>query len=96
MMSIYCRDHHGTASTLCAECRDLLDYADCRLDRCPFGEEKTTCVNCSVHCYKPSMRDRVREVMRYAGPRMLLRHPVLAVRHMLDGRRSPLREGPAG
>jgi hypothetical protein len=25
--------------------------------------------------------------MRYAGPRMLLRHPVLALRHVADGKR---------
>jgi hypothetical protein len=33
------------------------------------------------------MRDRVKEVMRFSGPRMLLRHPILAIRHLLDGRR---------
>jgi hypothetical protein len=33
------------------------------------------------------MRRRVREVMRYAGPRMLFVHPVLGFRHMLDGLR---------
>ena len=55
------------------------------LDRCPFGEEKTTCARCPVHCYKPAMRERVRAVMRYAGPRMLLRHPILALQHQLDG-----------
>jgi hypothetical protein len=31
------------------------------------------------------MREAVREVMRYAGPRMALRHPILAFLHLLDG-----------
>ncbi len=93
MVGIYCHNRHGTRGELCGECRQLLDYAHARLDRCPFQEDKTTCANCPVHCYKPEMRERVRSVMRYAGPRMLYRHPFLAVLHLLvDGRRKqPLR-----
>jgi hypothetical protein len=88
MFAIYCRDRHATtAGLLCGECEALRDYALQRLERCPFQENKPTCANCAVHCYKPEMRQKVRQVMRYAGPRMLLRHPILAVRHMLDGRR---------
>jgi len=88
MFAIYCRDLHATPSGgLCGACQELQDYAVERLDRCPFQENKSTCANCAVHCYKPEMRQKVRQVMRYAGPRMLLRHPILAVRHMLDGRR---------
>ncbi len=90
MIRLYCRDQHRSAEAragLCPECHELLDYARQRLDKCPFGEAKTTCANCRIHCYKPAMRERVRVVMRYAGPRMLYRHPVLAVRHLLDGRK---------
>jgi len=60
-----------------------------RLDQCPFQEAKTTCVKCPVHCYKPAMRERIRVVMRYAGPRMLWQHPVLAFYHLFDGLRQP-------
>jgi hypothetical protein len=98
MIRIYCRDKHR-GEVPCAACSELRNYAHCRLDRCPYGERKPTCVNCPIHCYRPAMRDRVKEVMRHAGPRMLLRHPILAVRHLLDGRRSGLREDldrPAG
>jgi hypothetical protein len=88
MIEIYCRAHHGTRGALCADCEALLDYAGLRLEKCPYQENKTTCVKCPVHCYKPAMREQVRDVMRYAGPRMLLRHPYLAVMHLLvDGRR---------
>ena len=86
MIDIYCHDQHGTEETLCAECEALKAYAMERLNRCPFQEDKSTCANCQVHCYKPQMRERIRETMRYAGPRMIWRHPVLAVRHVLDGR----------
>jgi hypothetical protein len=90
MIRIYCRAHHGCGPELCAGCRELQDYAEARLAGCPFRENKSTCANCPVHCYKPSMRERVREVMRFSGPRMTWRHPVLALFHLIDGRRRPL------
>ena len=87
MIRLYCRDHHGSENALCPECKELRDYALIRLDRCPFREKKPTCAKCPVHCYKPDMREKVRTVMRYAGPRMLRRHPILAVLHLIDGYR---------
>ncbi len=87
MVSMYCRDRHACRE-LCPECRELLDYAQERLIKCPFREGKTTCAKCPVHCYRPAMRAMVRAVMRYSGPRMIYRHPVLAVRHLIDGRRT--------
>jgi hypothetical protein len=92
MIRHYCRDHHG-GGPLCPECRELDACARERLGKCPFGDGKTTCARCPVHCYRPEMRARIRTVMRYAGPRMLLWHPVMAVRHLLDGRRrEPIRK----
>ena len=89
MTKIYCADHHGKqpGGVLCAECTALMDYAAKRLARCPYGEEKPTCANCPIHCYKPAQREQVKRIMRYAGPRMLLRHPLLAITHKLDGLR---------
>ena len=87
MIRCYCRDHHATRTTLCQECRGLLDYATVRLDRCRFGSEKPVCVKCPVHCYQRARREQIRAVMRYAGPRMLWQHPILSLRHWLDGRR---------
>ena len=87
MVRIHCRDLHGGRDALCADCAALMDYATRRLDRCVFGDAKPTCANCTVHCYSAAMREQVRVVMRHAGPRMLLRHPLLAIAHLLDGRR---------
>lgn len=87
MFALYCRHHHGKEHGLCAGCADLSFYAERRLDRCVFGDAKPTCANCVVHCYNTEMREKIREVMRFAGPRMLFRHPVLGMRHVLDGRR---------
>ena len=91
MISDYCRDHHQNDG-LCLECIELTNYALERLRECPFQEGKTVCVKCPVHCYKPDMRERIRSVMRYAGPRMIYRHPVLAILHIVDGwRKEPIK-----
>jgi hypothetical protein len=85
MVRCYCRGRHVAAGGLCNECRDLLAYATLRLERCRFGVEKPTCAHCPVHCYLPARREQIKRVMRYAGPRMLWRHPLLSLRHWLDG-----------
>ena len=97
MVAIYCSDHHDASGGLCAGCAALLAHAAQRLERCVFQEHKPTCVKCPVHCYHTPYRDLVKAVMRYAGPRMLWRHPLLALRHLLDGRRPapPLKPAPA-
>lgn len=86
MMRIYCHDRHG-GNELCGECAPLWAYARRRTERCIFGDAKPTCANCTVHCYRADMRERVRDMMRWSGPRMAFRHPVLALLHLLDGRR---------
>ena len=88
MVEMHCRDHHGSPDPLCPRCAELMDYAARRLERCVFGDAKPTCTNCTVHCYTADKREEVRVVMRYAGPRMLLRHPWLGITHLLDGRRA--------
>lgn len=88
MIELYCHDHHAVeGSGLCTECGDLHAYAMQRLDRCPFQENKTTCANCAIHCYRPERKEQIRDVMRYAGPRMMWTHPAMAIQHLLDGRR---------
>jgi hypothetical protein len=84
MVEMYCSHHHG-GGVLCAECAKLADYADRKLDLCPYGPEKPTCTECPIHCYRSEPRERMREVMKFAGPRMLRTHPYLAVMHIFDG-----------
>lgn len=86
LIGISCRGHHHVrsgADKLCSSCADLLKYAEARLDRCPFGEQKTFCGSCRIHCYEPERRAEIRQVMRYAGPRLLLVDPIAAVRHLI-------------
>ena len=88
MVRMYCRgQRHEGRAPLCAECGDLLQYAARRLERCVFGDAKPTCANCVVHCYKADIREQVRVVMRWAGPRMMLRHPIMGIAHLIDERR---------
>ena len=84
MISLYCRKKHGANNSLCAECQTLYEYAAQRIDKCPHMETKTFCSNCKTHCYKPKMREKVREVMRFSGPRMIFYHPVVTVRHAIQ------------
>ena len=92
MMRLYCRGlRHERHDDLCPDCDQLFAYARRRLERCVFGDAKPNCANCTVHCYSANERERIRTVMRWAGPRMLLHHPVLAITHMIDEHRpSPL------
>jgi hypothetical protein len=87
MVQIYCRGHaHGSTAdaVLCTECAGFLLYAARRLEKCPYGPAKPTCAKCPIHCYKPQPREFARQVMRYSGPRMMLRHPWLSITHLAD------------
>jgi hypothetical protein len=82
MIRFYCRKKHG-GNDLCEECVKMLKYAIRRVDRCIFHAEKPACKDCPVHCYAPLMKEQVKEVMRFSGPRMILKHPVLAFMHLI-------------
>ena len=85
MVKIYCAGNHESATQQpCPDCEEFLAYASQRLSKCPYGEEKPTCANCPIHCYKRARREQAKNIMRYAGPRMPLRHPWLSLRHSLD------------
>lgn len=88
MVAIYCQHHHHLTVSDCDECSNLQQYALERLQNCPYEEGKTSCKKCPIHCYKPGMKDEVKRVMRFSGPRMTLRHPILTLFHFVDDRRS--------
>ena len=85
MTGIYCPDHHGADNDgPCGECRDFLAYAEQRLLKCPYGQDTPTCAKCPIHCYKRVQKEQARVIMRYAGPRMMFRHPWLSMLHLAD------------
>ncbi len=88
MIDIYYKKH----STL-KEKIELLDYVNLRLTKCPFSDNKTFCSNCKIHCYNPLMQERIKQVMRYAGPRMLFYHPIIAISHLIESKKEKKKYG---
>ena len=86
MIHLYCNHHHNHR-TICNDCLSLLAFSQRRLERCIYGAEKPTCQQCPVHCYKPAQREQVKQIMRWAGPRLILKHPIMTIRHLIDNRR---------
>lgn len=84
MILIYCSDQHATGDEICENCNRLLAYAKSRLDNCPFQANKPACNHCKVHCYSRARQYEIQKVMRYSGPRMLFRYPLLSLRHLID------------
>lgn len=85
MIALYChKKHKSKKGVLCPECKELKEYCEYRLSLCPWGDKKPFCSNCSIHCYNKEHRERIREVMRFSGPRMLFHHPILAIRHVKE------------
>ena len=92
MIRIFCIKNHGSKDELCNNCRELLGYVKLRIAVCPFGTEKPICSKCKIHCFNREMRMRIIEVMKYSGPRMLYRHPILALWHLFNScRKTPKR-----
>lgn len=87
MIGLYCRKKHHTATGLCSDCRELLEYAKLRRSKCPWGDDKPFCSNCPIHCYKAEMRQKIKQVMRFSGPRMIFHHPVIAFKHLVESKR---------
>lgn len=83
MIGKYCRGKHGSRE-LCEDCKKLTEYALFRLDKCPFKANKKFCSFCKIHCYQPDMREKIKAVMRYSGPRMLFSHPIFSISHVVQ------------
>lgn len=82
MTEIYCHAHHGTDSELCEECQAFFEYARKRLACCPYGDKKPVCKKCRIHCFGKDFKTKAKEIMAYSGPRLMLRHPILSLRHI--------------
>ncbi|MCJ8341825.1 MAG: nitrous oxide-stimulated promoter family protein [Cetobacterium sp.] len=83
MINLYCKKKHGNLdNALCSECRSLEEYAHKRLTYCKFGNKKSSCKKCPIHCYKKDMREKVKEVMKFSGPRILIYNPLEYIRHL--------------
>lgn len=94
MIRLYCHKKHGTKKKeVCSECQELMDYCHFRLSKCPFMKagNKPFCSNCRIHCYDKEHREKIRQVMRFSGPRMIFYHPILACRHVIESKKEKKR-----
>lgn len=87
MVKMYCDNNHEKVGSICSECNELTEFANDRINRCVFQDDKPVCSECKIHCYHSDMREKIKTVMRYAGPRMIYRHPIIGIRHLIDKRR---------
>jgi len=88
MVRIYCRSRHGR--DLCEECGNILTHCFARIEKCVFGPDKPVCNICTVHCYSTKMREKVKTIMRFSGPKMIYRHPYLTIVHLVKKKRKKL------
>ncbi len=82
MIKIYCNHHHNTKQELCSDCSKLHDYTVFKYDKCPFGSKKPVCSKCKIHCYEKEKRNEIKKIMRFSGPKMLLKHPIDTIIYM--------------
>lgn len=93
MIKIYCRKKHDSKNdALCADCESIFKYASERLLKCPFGDKKRACANCKIHCYNQFMRGKVKEIMRFSGPRMAFYYPKDFLQHILIDKRKSIKK----
>ncbi|MFA6807949.1 MAG: nitrous oxide-stimulated promoter family protein [Eubacteriales bacterium] len=87
MINIYCKKNHSTHNVRCHDCEELYQYSIGKIEKCIFGENKPVCSKCKINCYKPDMREAIKKVMRFSGPKMLFKHPILTLYHLIDSKK---------
>lgn len=81
MVMIYCDGHHKHTLSPCPKCQEVLDYSKFRTSKCPYIKKTLFCSNCPTPCYKPDMKEEMRVIMKYSGPRYFFKHPILVLKH---------------
>lgn len=62
----------GRRTTICPECAELLEHGIKKRSLCPLTP-KPSCKKCHIHCYSPTYRQKIREIMAFSGRKLLLR-----------------------
>lgn len=75
MITNFCIDIHKKPE-VCTDCKELMEYAEKRLLKCPFIEDKPICSKCDIHCFNKNHQDQIKLVMRTMGPKMLYTNPL--------------------
>lgn len=83
---VYCNANHETTDgKLCPKCTALLTTVMLKIQRCPYGIGKPICDRCETPCFGEKPTNEFREIMKSGQKKMLLSHPLMAVRHKLAG-----------
>ena len=72
----------GRELALCPDCARLLNHALVKRSHCPM-DPKPQCKHCPNHCYHPSYRAKIREVMKHSGRKLVMRGRVDYLLHLL-------------
>ena len=83
MIETYCKKKCKSKEIPCEECQDLIEYSNMRIDKCPHMESKSFCSSCKTHCYDAEYKEKIKIVMRFSGPRIILYHPIVTLKHMI-------------
>ena len=81
MIRYFCKAKHRKRK-LCASCSGLFQYITARIEECHLDEKTSSCFMCPDYCYNLEMRGKIKEVMRFSAPRILIRHPILIFKHL--------------
>jgi hypothetical protein len=84
MILYYCKKKHFSKNDLCCDCEKLIEYSWLKLDKCPYGENKPACSKCEIHCYSAPMRKKIKDIMRYSGPRTIYIYPAVSIKHFIS------------
>lgn len=87
MITLYCEKKHKLGFDKCSKCQELYEYAAMKLDKCKFGENKTSCKRCSVHCFNQERKEQIKVVMRFSGPRIIFYRPYDYIKYILKSKR---------
>ncbi len=71
----------GKQPRLCPDCQKLLAHALVKRTVCPM-DPKPQCKHCPKHCYHPNYRQKIKEVMKYSGKKLLMRGRVDYLLHL--------------
>ena len=81
---VYCNANHGTTDNkLCPKCTALLTTTMLKIQRCPYGIGKPICDVCETPCFGEVPTKEFRNIMKSGQKKMLLSHPLMAVKHKL-------------
>jgi Nitrous oxide-stimulated promoter len=72
----------GKQPRLCPDCQKLLAHALVKRTVCPM-DPKPQCKHCPSHCYHPNYRQKIKEVMKYSGRKLVMRGRVDYLLHLL-------------